>query len=333
MIALDAVRKFEAEHQVRLPDDYVWFITNVGNGGTWQPVMGGGWDYQFYPLEKTYFSRKAPDRNAAVPDSETGTDKYALDVLSKGCSYSFGIILAGEHYGEISDDGDGDAFYNEKPVHGFRELYLKWLDEFSLGYDIVRFDERLHGTIEEHLEQYKKLRDCNLLRNIRWKVNQKCAAPQFVAFVYDAFLSEADNQSKVLLAKILIQAGFRDVYTVLHDIFSPENYETVISELYLFVPYFANQLNAEGVIKDAERYYPMLVQALRYYETAEKPTHFKYCFQMTVMNPLFDPADIMEILTSDDPEIVKLLAVSFYQEGIRERVGTYLEAAKQRYKR
>lgn len=155
VIALDAVRKFEAEHQVRLPDDYVWFITNVGNGGTWQPVMGGGWDYQFYPLEKTYFSRKAPDRNAAVPDSETGTDKYALDVLSKGCSYSFGIILAGEHYGEISDDSDGDAFYNEKPVHGFKELYLKWLDEFSLGYDIVRFDERLHGTIEEHLEQYK----------------------------------------------------------------------------------------------------------------------------------------------------------------------------------
>ena len=36
---LEKVRAFEKENGVILPEDYVWFITNVANGGIWMDGM------------------------------------------------------------------------------------------------------------------------------------------------------------------------------------------------------------------------------------------------------------------------------------------------------
>ena len=55
VISIEEVRKFEAENDVKLPDDYVWFITNVGNGG------GLYCDYRycgFFPLKRHIFQTK-----------------------------------------------------------------------------------------------------------------------------------------------------------------------------------------------------------------------------------------------------------------------------------
>jgi hypothetical protein len=54
---LDKVRAFEEENGVILPEDYVWFITNVANGGNWMDGI-----YRFYPLEKSGFDdEELPD--------------------------------------------------------------------------------------------------------------------------------------------------------------------------------------------------------------------------------------------------------------------------------
>lgn len=333
VIPIEEVRKFEAAHQIQLPEDYVWFITNVGNGGTWQPFTGAGWSYYFYPLEKAYFSDKADDDETLLFDLESDEKQFSLDILSTGCSYSLGIVLKGEHRGEITHNGDGRAFYNPVAVRGFKELYLKWLDEECRGYDISSFEYRLYGTVEAHLEQYRQQHDLDLLRNIFSKINKQCATPKIISDLYAAFVAETENDRQVMLARILIKAGYQDACAVLKRIFSEENYEAVVWELHASLHYFSKWLDAEGVMKSAGKYYPMLVKAMHYYETAENRKYFKYCLPMTVMNPRFDENDIKGILTSDDPEIVKYLAVSVYQKNIKSRIGKYIEAAKQKYQK
>lgn len=321
IISIEEVKRFEAENDIELPNDYVWFITNVGNGGKWY-----NGEYQFYPLEKTYFSYEG------LPDYKTGREKYSIDILSKGCSYSIGIILSGVHYGEISYDGDGLAYFHSIPLHGFKEFYLKWLDEACLGYDNLNFERRLSGTIEEHLEQYISNPDLELLWSIFSKVNKQCTTKQFLSDVHNAFVSETKNENKVMLARILLKAGYEDPFSVLSAIFRPENYEHIVWEMHHSLPYFEKWLYAEGVIADAPKYYPMLVEIIKYYETAKERKYYEHCFDMTVMNPLFKEEDIIGFLTSDDPEIVKCLE-SVFKDNIRERVGKYIDEAKKKYQK
>ena len=54
VISIEDVRRFEEQQNIKLPQDYVWFITNVGNGGTWDDG-----ERPFYPLADTYFSSSA----------------------------------------------------------------------------------------------------------------------------------------------------------------------------------------------------------------------------------------------------------------------------------
>ena len=79
----------------------------------------------------------------------------------------------------------------------------------------------------------------------------------------------------------------------------------------------------------------MLIQIMRYYETAKErdQTYFGYCFDMTVMNPRFKANDILGILTSDEEGIVKYLANSVYKKTILYRVGTYIDEAKIKYQK
>ena len=87
--------------------------------------------------------------------------------------------LQGEHYGEISNNGDREAIYHLLIVHGFKEFYLKWLYEECQGYDISGFENRSYETIEEHLEQYKAQHELMQLSNIFSKFNKRCAAEGF----------------------------------------------------------------------------------------------------------------------------------------------------------
>ena len=136
-----------------------------------------------------------------------------------------------------------------------------------------------------------------------------------------------------MLARILLKAGYEDPFSVFSVIFRPENYEEIVWSLYSETDYFKNRFDAEeSVMEDAPKYYPMLVEIMKYYETAKERKYFKYCFEMTVMNPAFRAEDVIGFLTSDDAVIVKCLA-RVYQDNIRERVGKYIDAAKIKYEK
>ena len=325
VIAKEDVEMFEFANDVKLPEDYVWFITNVGNGGTWRDG-----EYRFFP-----FDINNGLLCAELPNRQKGREKFAIDVLENGCTYFYGLFLQGEHFGEVFlSNYDYKVQCTLIPLQGFKDFYCKWLEEACLGYDDDFFEYTLHGTIEEHLEQYQKNPDTDLLASIYNKVNRQCASTQFISDVHKAFVSETNNANKVLLAKILLKAGYDDPFSVLSAIFIPENYETIVWELHDTLQYFAKWLDADGVMEDAPKYYPMLVTIMKYYETAKEREHYilERCFEMTVMNPAFRAEDIIGFLTSDDAEIVKCLAL-VYKDNIRERIGTYIDEAKIKYEK
>ena len=191
VISIEEAEEFEIENDIILPEDYVWFITNVGNGGIWRN------NYRFYPLGYAGFSCEE------LPGHFMGTEKYSLPILSTGCTYGIGIILEGEHFGELSYEADDMAVYRPMVVHGFKEFYLKWLEEACLGYNGHGVENRRYGTIEEHLEQYKKDRDITLLYDICSKVNRGCATGQFVSAVRSVLKSEKNQENREMLIRIL----------------------------------------------------------------------------------------------------------------------------------
>lgn len=325
---IEAVRAFEAEAGVKLPEDYVWFITNVGNGGIWK--KWGGFEYKFNPLNTSGFAYYA--EGYGFPNGKE--EKYALRVLEEGDAYYFGIILTGEHYGEISDVAEGiDAYYcGDKTVHNFKELYTAWLDDAYRGYDDIGFDRRHRGSAEELFDKYLDSKDIGYLKSIFLKINKKSASKEFIQRVHTEFLSESDNAKQVSLCDILMKSGFDDPLSLIKRIFRPENYEKII--WYLgdnYLSYFKDWVRSDEVMDGAEVYYPMLVEILKYFNTLDEfDTYlFDQCFSMTVAKPLFDEKDIMDVLTSDNKLVSERISYFDFHcnKTVVNRVRKYIDRA------
>jgi hypothetical protein len=158
----EAVAAFEANHGIRLPEDYKEFVLTVGNGGA-------GPYYGIYPLllegnvdhrlrERNHIDLTSPFPHVAAwdessmdainwdegerPDDET-LDAYlhprhisgALCISQFGCGDFLLLVVNGAERGNIWFDGRGN-YSGIFPEEGagtarisFSEWYLAWLDE------------------------------------------------------------------------------------------------------------------------------------------------------------------------------------------------------------
>ena len=326
-ISIEEVREFEEEYDMKLPEDYVWFITNVANG-----CKGDGfYDYRyscgFRPLERTYFSSEYTEDDDC--DDCSGEEKFSLDISGKGCTGSYGIFLKGEHYGEISDDDEGLAYYHPKRVHGFKEWYNLLLDETLLGYDTSRFDDRISGKIEDILDSYRQNHDMFYLRSIQWKTGWDCRkdviTEKLMNDIYEVFVNETIPENKEVLFFILKNIGYPDMFSVIEQIFIPENYGTIA--FYLNITggiYFKTRNFKNGVMDGAGRYYPMIRKMLDY--LAEKESeYFRHAFEIAVMNPDFKASHIEDISNRDF--VMKHIS-GLYEEELIKRIEPYYTQAK-----
>lgn len=160
---------FEAEHGVRLPEEYRTFLLYAGNGGA-------GPYYGIAPFEKSsdlcgsvsdgngeedlslpcplYFRMKRSDD---WENEFEGVPPYqgTLYLGSQGCSYSMLLIVTGEFRGRIVYiDEDGQTpFVTYEP--DFLTWYERWLDELLGGYKIFWFGMDMGGTEAELLTLLK----------------------------------------------------------------------------------------------------------------------------------------------------------------------------------
>jgi hypothetical protein len=162
------VAAFEHRHGITLPEDYRWFITNVGNGGM-------GPDYGFFPLGQTDdgddlaawqqgdgfvgtlslpFPHVQPwnDLSGKPDDDLADTDERRyekdLDAFEKkyfdaanmngaiplshiGCALRRWLVITGSEAGHVWFDGRAD-YEGLAPVtnaRGERLTFLEWYDE------------------------------------------------------------------------------------------------------------------------------------------------------------------------------------------------------------
>ncbi len=302
VISIEEVRKFEKENDIKLPDDYVWFITNVANG-----CCESGYSYElscgFYPLEHTDFSSEYIE--ADNWEDCFGEENFSLDISSTGCTGSYGIFLKGEHYGEISDNDEGLAYYSKKRVHGFKEWYKLLLDETLLGYAPERFDERISGKIEDILESYKQNHDIFYIYSIYWKLSdgyrkRVIITEKLMNDVYEVFSNETIPENKKELFFILTAIHYPDIFSAIEQIFIPENYGPIAFELNITNGiYFKDICHMyRGVVDGAGRYYSMIKKMLDYLAENESK-YFEDAFRVAVMNPEFKADDIETIPNRD----------------------------------
>lgn len=166
-ISIDIVRRFESAQDITLPNDYVVFLTNIGNGGA-GPFYGleslenslfddldfkrtdslldpskpfphtEPWNMDFHPTVD-----EDEDEEEYQRQFEAFQDKYydkehmngAIAVCNYGCAVSLNLVVNGQEYGNIWTDGRGsdNGIYPSNELGNkdrvtFLNWYELWLD-------------------------------------------------------------------------------------------------------------------------------------------------------------------------------------------------------------
>ncbi|KAB8141201.1 hypothetical protein F8S13_20595 [Chloroflexia bacterium SDU3-3] len=148
------VQAFEAEHRIRLPEDYRAFLIHAGNGGA-GPIYG------LYSLDKyndfaDWVEDEIPDDFLArpcplspgmpqTPDwrepfGDTSPYQGTLTLGSRGCTFETQLIVAGPYAGRViyvDADEHAPPYFVREP--DFLAWYERWLDELMLGYNQLQF--------------------------------------------------------------------------------------------------------------------------------------------------------------------------------------------------
>ena len=159
-----AARDFENLHKIKLPQNYFYFITNIGNGGA-------GPGYGLYPLEdwskeivpsepipknflNTPFPHNKPWNTVLDVDnvSDEEYDKHyeeyfanaqitgSLAISHYGCGIIYLLIVCGAETGKIWVDDRGSDYGIYPAEVNFETWYMTWLED-----SVNKLKERLGG--------------------------------------------------------------------------------------------------------------------------------------------------------------------------------------------
>ncbi len=109
----EEVEEFEISNGITLPDDYKWFLKNIGNGID-------------FPIPKPIFSFSD---NRVVKGIDNATfdvfyDDKILLICDAGCTYQYFLVLTGNHCGEVWLCNDHHDF---SPIKQSFCEFLKWV--------------------------------------------------------------------------------------------------------------------------------------------------------------------------------------------------------------
>jgi len=160
------VTQFETEHQIKLPEDYRRFVTEVGNGGA-GPFYGvfklGEMDASFKhkcwkecdgfigDLAKPFPHTKHWNNLSAYPNDQEDEDAYeaeldafdesywnsdhvngAIPICNQGCAYRNWLIVTGPEAGNVWEDlrVDHKGLLPVASKRGHRATFLEWYSDW-----------------------------------------------------------------------------------------------------------------------------------------------------------------------------------------------------------
>jgi hypothetical protein len=166
-LSMDNVRQFEATHAVTLPDGYVGFLTEIGNGGAGpfyglEPIHNTLYDDLDYKRPDSLLNPGKPflhtepwnvefqpsvDEDENEEEYENERDKFeenyfdtghmngVLAICNYGCAVSLNLVVNGQEYGNVWTDDRS----NDNGIHPSHELGNKgkitFLDWYELWLD------------------------------------------------------------------------------------------------------------------------------------------------------------------------------------------------------
>ena len=175
----EAIRKFEGQQGVRLPEEYRDFLTFIGNGGA-GPYYGL---YGLKALEDDLsdsrglrrcrsleepviypkMSEEEWDRIVNPESRQKGEKVYpytgVLPIGTQGCTLMTGLMLTGPYRGQVvyyDNDFCGPPFFVREK--GFLSWYERWLREVVAGYndEETGFGLNLDGNPGQLMELYEQ---------------------------------------------------------------------------------------------------------------------------------------------------------------------------------
>lgn len=161
----DAVRNFECQHGIRLPEEYRDFLLSVGNGGAgpYYGIYGLRELEQELKDDESYCLQVEPVLEPKMSDEDwkrVARERPFAGILpigSQGCTHMTGLMLRGAYQGQVVyfdlDCCVKPFFVRER---GFREWYMRWLREVLAGYQIFWFGTNLDGNERELMERYQQ---------------------------------------------------------------------------------------------------------------------------------------------------------------------------------
>lgn len=250
VIPLSTVKNYEKQYNIKLPDEYIFFLTKIGNGGA-------GPDYGIYPLEDSirytpYLIGYTPDEAKNMPvflnksmtkdewnkktdilenmdDDEY--DKYErtiysgqLEIGTEGCSGCMTLMIKGEYYGEIVLT-NLDLYMPQFTDMTFMQWYEKFFDWIVKGYDTHFIYSVNSLTEKEIISAYNPLSDFNTRYNLLSGLKKyKSISDETIQFLY----SIDDLELYELVSDILFRAANKKSLNFFEKLLNSENCQIAV---------------------------------------------------------------------------------------------------------
>ncbi|MDE7104414.1 MAG: SMI1/KNR4 family protein [Ruminococcus sp.] len=150
--SLSDVHKFEEKYKIKIPDSFVRYLTEIGNGGA-------GVDYGVYTLERIQkeidaYETMNPDSDKTIFDYENYAEKWAelcteldttdddetynriekqlvngwLIIGTAGCTYDYVIMCKGKNYGKVA--GVDWNMFEDNPPYILSNSFENWIETY-----------------------------------------------------------------------------------------------------------------------------------------------------------------------------------------------------------
>ena len=232
-VSMDEVLALETDFHIKLPDDYVYFLTEIGNGGA-GPYYGL---YSLEELRQRQNCRKQDDKlNPVIDDSlsremwnelmeqmDTADDDLYDEIEQRintgffiigtqGCTYDNLLMCRGSEAGKIvyidwNLEIDYPPFLTKM---SFWEWYTGFFEDIIEGYSVCSYGYSKRSTERELREAYAKsvgLKE--KLDNLQGFMRFDKLTPETIDFLYRLQDEETDGTRLTILLKFQTDLGMK----------------------------------------------------------------------------------------------------------------------------
>lgn len=230
-VSMGEVLKWEEDFNIKLPDDYVYFLTQIGNGGA-GPYYGL---YSLDELRQQQYYKRQDNKQNPIIDASLSKEKWnelmeQLDsadddmyeeieqyintgvviIGTQGCTYDNLLMCNGSETGKIvyidwNLEGEYPPFLTRM---SFFEWYIGFFEDIIAEYSVCSYGYNKRGTQQDLQQDYSKsYRLEDKLINLQGFLRFDTLAVETLDFLYNIHDVEVDSARLAILLKFKADLG------------------------------------------------------------------------------------------------------------------------------